>query len=64
MKKLTKAQRDRLDSIPPSGEWWRSATRDHYRKAFARLLDLGMPDEEAADFLYELFHVTGGEYGA
>lgn len=64
MSNLTTKQRERIDSIPHSGEWWRSSTRESYRKAFARLLSLGMAEDEAGDFLDELYNVTSEEYGA
>jgi len=52
-----------LDSIPPDGEWWKSATQDAFREAARQLLTAGMTTEAIVPLLHGLYWAVAGEFG-
>jgi len=52
-----------VDLIPGKDGFWKEETREVYEDAMENLVSLGMAEVEAYDFLFHLYHVTGGEFG-
>lgn len=44
--------------------FWKTGVKDFYYKAIDKLIEYGFSRENAIDFLEELYHKTGEEYGA
>lgn len=56
------SRKSRIDAIP-DGDWWKSHTQEKYYEAADKLIEMGMDEGDAIDFLSDLYWATAEEFG-
>jgi len=60
---MTKEFKQRIDAIPPNGEWWKKSTRETFMQAATMMTENGISEDAAIETLEELFGAVADEFG-
>lgn len=55
--------KDKIENIPDNGKWWKESNYEDFVNYAKKLIDKGFSEDEAVDFLEEIYDIVSNEYG-